>query len=92
MSEGNQQEGGQQESGQQQQGQQQQQDQQQQGEQQQQNPLQNLSQALSNIRKVQNMFELNYPQQGEAIQMLRDSGDLVWQEIERMQQQQQQQG
>lgn len=77
MSESNQQ-------GQQQQGQQQQ-------DQQQQNPVQNLSQALTNIRKVQNMFELNYPQQGEAIQMLRDSGDLVWQEISRMQQQQQQQ-
>lgn len=62
-----------------------------QGEQQQQHsPVQNLTQALTNIRKVQNMFELNYPQQGQAIQMLRNSGDLVWQEIERMQQQQQQ--
>ena len=69
--------------------QQEQQSQQQEGQQQQQNPMQNLSQALTNIRKIQNMFELNYPQQGEAIQMLRDSGDLVWQELERMQQQQQ---
>ncbi len=58
--------------------------------QQQQSPAQNLAQALSNVRKVQNMVELSYPQQGEAIQMLRDAGDLVWQEIERMQQQQQQ--
>lgn len=79
------------ESGQQQQGNQQQgQQQQQQGQRQQQSPAQGLAQALGNIRKVQNMFELNYPQQGEAIQMLRDAGDLVWQEIERMQRQQQQ--
>lgn len=56
----------------------------------QQSPTQNLAQALSGIRKVQNMIELNYPQQGEAIQMLRDAGDLVWQEIEKKQQQQQQ--
>ncbi len=69
--------------------QQEQQSQQQEGQQQQQNPMQNLSQALTNIRKIQNLFELTYPQQGEAIQMLRDSGDLVWQELERMQQQQQ---
>ena len=59
---------------------------QQQGQQQQQSPAQQLAQALSNIRRVQNMFELNYPQQGEAIQMLRDAGDAVWQEIERQQQ------
>lgn len=82
MSEGGQQQGGQQQ-GQQQEGQQQQQ----------QSPVQNLTQALTSIRKIQNMFELNYPQQGQAIQMMRDAGDLVWQEIERMQQQQgQQQG
>ena len=83
MSEGGQQQGGQQQ-GQQQGGQQQE------GQQQQQSPIQNLTQALTSIRKVQSMFELNYPQQGEAIQMLRNSGDLVWQEVERMQQQQQQ--
>lgn len=64
--------------------------QQQQGQQQQQSPAQRLAQALTNIRQVQNMFELNYPQQGEAIQMMRDAGDSVWQEIERLQQQQQQ--
>lgn len=64
--------------------------QQQQGRQQQ-SPLQQLAQALTNIRQVQNMFELNYPQQGEAIHMLRDAGDSVWQEIERQQQQNQQQ-
>ncbi len=76
--------------GQQQQGQQQ--GQQQQGQQQQQqSPVQRLAQALTNIRRVQNMFELNYPQQGEAIQMMRDAGDSVWQEIERLQQQQGQQ-
>ena len=90
MSEG-QQQGGQQQGGQQQGSQQQsQQGQQQEGQQQQQqSPIQNLTQALTSIRQVQNMFELNYPQQGEAIQMLRNSGDLVWQEVERMQQQQQ---
>ena len=75
MSEGDQQQGQQ---GQQQEGQQQ-------------SPVQNLTQALTEVRKVQSMFELNYPQQGQAIQMLRNAGDLVWQEIERMQQQQQQQ-
>jgi hypothetical protein len=35
-------------------------------------------------------MELNLPQQGNAIAMLREAGDLVWQEIQRMQQQQQQ--
>ncbi len=84
MSESGQQQGGQQQGGQQ--GGQQQEDQQQQ----QQSPVQNLTQALTSIRKVQSMFELNYPQQGQAIQMLRNAGDLVWQEVERMQQQQQQ--
>ncbi|MGB3681017.1 MAG: hypothetical protein WA990_00880 [Rubrobacteraceae bacterium] len=69
---------------------QQQEGQQQEGQQQQQSPVQNLTQALTSVRKVQSMFELNYPQQGQAIQMLRNAGDLVWQEIERMQQQQQQ--
>lgn len=81
MAEGGQQQGGQQ------------QDQRQGGQQQggqQQSPVQNLTQALTSIRKIQNMFELNYPQQGQAIQMMRQAGDLVWQEIERMQQQQQQ--
>jgi hypothetical protein len=61
----------------------------QQQQQEQQSPVQNLTQALTGVRKVQSMFELNYPQQGQAIQMLRNAGDLVWQEIERMQQQQQ---
>lgn len=84
MSESGLQQGGQQQGGQQ--GGQQQEDQQQQ----QQSPVQNLTQALTSIRKVQSMFELNYPQQGQAIQMLRNAGDLVWQEVERMQQQQQQ--
>jgi hypothetical protein len=36
------------------------------------------------------MVELNYPQRGDAIKMLREAGDLVWGEIERMQQQGQQ--
>ncbi len=61
------------------------------GDQQQQlSPAQRLARALQGIRQVQNMMELNYPQQGRAIAVLREAGDLVWGEIERMQQQQQQ--
>lgn len=60
------------------------------GNQQQQSSAQRLAHALSDIRKVQNMVELNYPQRGDAIKMLREAGDLVWGEIERMQQQGQQ--
>jgi hypothetical protein len=67
----------------------QQQGQQQEG--QQPNPLQLLGRALSDIRKVQNLLELKYPDQGEAIKMQREAGDLVWNEIQRMQQQQQNQ-
>jgi hypothetical protein len=74
------------------QGQQQQaQDQQQQGGQQQQSPAQMLTRALSEIRRVQNLLELNYPNQGDAIKMQREAGDLIWQIIQSMQQQQQQQ-
>jgi hypothetical protein len=73
--------GGQQGGGQQQGGQQQQQ--------QQMSPAQRLARALTGIRQVQNMMELNYPQQGQAIQVLREAGDLVWGEIQRLQQQQQ---
>ena len=62
--------------------------QQQQQQQQQQSPAQNLARALQGIRQVQNFMELNYPQQGNAIAMLREAGDLVWGEIQRMQQQQ----
>ena len=61
------------------------------GNQQQQSPAQQLARAVTNIRKVQNMVELNYPNQGDAIHMLREAGDLVWAEIQRMQQQQGQQ-
>ena len=39
---------------------------------------------------MQNMMELNYPQHGNAIAALREAGDLVWGEIQRMQQQRQQ--
>jgi hypothetical protein len=82
---------GRQQQGQQQQGQQQQ-GQQQQGQQQQQlSPAQRLARALQGIRQVQNLLELNSPQQTNAIAALRESGDLVWAEIQRMQQQQQQQ-
>jgi hypothetical protein len=81
MTQGNQQQG---------QGQQQQaQGQQQQGGQQQQNPAQMLARALSDIRRVQNMLELNYPDQADAIKMQREAGDLIWQIIQAMQRQQQ---
>ena len=66
----------------------QQQGQQQEG--QQPNPLQLLGRALTDIRKVQNLLELQYPDQGDAIKMQREAGDLVWNEIQRMQQQDQQ--
>ena len=69
----------------------QQQQAQQQQAQQQLSPTQRLGRALADVRKVQNMMELNYPGQGEAIKMLREAGDLVWAEIQRMQQQAQQQ-
>jgi hypothetical protein len=80
MTEGNQQ---------QQQGQQQQA----QGQQQQQqvSPVQVLGRALTDIRKVQNLLELNYPNQGDAIKMQREAGDLIWNMIQSMQQQQQNQ-
>jgi hypothetical protein len=74
--------------------QQQQEGQQQQGQgqqQQQASPQQLLGRALSDIRKVQNLLELNYPDQGEAIRMQREAGDLIWAQIQRMQQQQGQQ-
>jgi hypothetical protein len=54
-------------------------------------PAQRLARALQGIRQVQNMLELQAPQHGNAIAMLREAGDLVWGEIQRMQQQQQQQ-
>ena len=63
---------------------------QQQGQQEQPSPLQLLGRALTNIRKVQNLLELNYPDQGDAIKMQREAGDLVWNEIQRLQQQEQQ--
>lgn len=64
-------------------------------QQQQQDPAQRLATALSHIRKVQNYVELNAPDQGQMINMMREAGDLVWGEIQRIQQarqQQQQQG
>ena len=72
--------------------QQQSQQQQAQGQQQaqQQSPAQMLARALSEIRRVQNMLELNYPDQADAIQMQREAGDLIWQILQSMQQQQQQ--
>ena len=64
---------------------------QQQGQQQEQpSPLQLLGRALTDIRKVQNLLELQYPDQGDAIKMQREAGDLIWNEIQRLQQQNQQ--
>ncbi len=60
--------------------------QQQQQQQQQLSPAQRLARALQGIRQVQNMMELNYPQHTSAIAVLREAGDLVWAEIQRMQQ------
>ena len=83
-------EGGQQSQGGQQQ---QQQGQQQQGQQQQQqDPVQLMGRALANIRRVQSLLEMNYPDQTEAIQMQRQAGDVVWAMIQSMQQQGQQGG
>jgi hypothetical protein len=62
----------------------------QQGGQQQQSPVQLLGRALTDIRKVQNFLEMNYPNQTQAIQMQREAGDLIWQLIQAMQQQGQQ--
>ena len=66
------------------------QEEQQQG-QQEASPLQLLGRALNDIRKVQNLLELSYPDQGDAIKLQREAGDLVWNEIQRLQQEQQQQ-
>jgi hypothetical protein len=63
----------------------------QQQEDQQPSPLQLLGRALTDIRKVQNLLELSYPDRGDAIKMQREAGDLVWNEIQRLQQQQQNQ-
>jgi hypothetical protein len=68
------------------------QQQQQQGQQQQQSPVQLMGRALTNIRQVQNLLEMNYPNQTQAIQVQREAGDLIWQLIQAMQQQGQQQG
>jgi hypothetical protein len=59
-------------------------------QQQQLSPAQQLASALQGIRQVQHMLELNYPQLVNAIRVQRAAGDLVWTEIQRRQQQQQQ--
>jgi hypothetical protein len=51
-------------------------------------PAQQLTRALTGIRQVQHMLELNYPQLVNAIRVQRAAGDLVWAEIQRIQQQQ----
>jgi hypothetical protein len=59
------------------------------GQQQQLSSEQRLARAGTAIREVQNWMGLNYPQHGQAIQMLREAGDLVTEEIQMMLQQQQ---
>ncbi len=49
-----------------------------------------MGRALTDIRKVQNMLEMQSPGQTEAIKMQREAGDLVYQVIQSMQQSQQQ--
>ena len=61
---------------------------QQQQAQQNQSPTQRLERVLAEIRKVQNMLEMTYPHQGDAIKMLREAGDLVWEEVQEKRQQQ----
>ncbi len=61
-------------------------------QQQQLSPEQRLARAVQDIRQVQNWMELNYPQHSQAIQLLREAGDLVGGELPGSQQQQQQQG
>jgi hypothetical protein len=51
-----------------------------------------MGRALTGIRQVQNLLEMNYPNQTDAIRMQREAGDLIWQLIQAMQQQGQQQG
>jgi hypothetical protein len=60
-------------------------------QQQAQNSAQALAQAVDHIRRVQSAMELNAPAQDEVIGMLRQAGDLIWAELERRRQQQQQQ-
>jgi hypothetical protein len=67
-------------------GQQQQGGQQQGRGQQQPGPAQLMGRALANIRRVQNLLELNYPNQTEAIQMQREAGDAVWAVMQSLQQ------
>jgi hypothetical protein len=57
-------------------------------QQQQPSPVQQLVSALQGIRQVQHMLELNYPQLVNAIRIQRAAGDLVWTQIQSMQQQQ----
>jgi hypothetical protein len=63
--------------------------QQQQQQQQQLSPAQQLARAVNGIREVENWMELNFPQQGQAIQVLREAGDLLTGELQRRQQSQQ---
>jgi hypothetical protein len=65
---------------------------QQQGQQsQEQSPSQRMKRALAEIRKVQHMMEMTYPNREDEIKMLRDAGDIVWHEAQEKLQQEQQQ-
>lgn len=64
---------------------------QQQGQEQQQSPVQRMQRALAEIRKVQHTMEMTYPNREDEIKMLRDAGDLVWQEVQDKQREQKEQ-
>ena len=49
-----------------------------------------MGRALTNIRRVQSLLEMNYPNQTDAIKMQREAGDVLWAMIQSMQQQGQQ--
>jgi hypothetical protein len=55
-------------------------------QQQQLSPEQQLARAVKGVREVENWMELNFPQQGQAIQVLREAGDLLTGELQRGQQ------
>ncbi len=43
-------------------------------QQQEQRPVQLMGRALTDIRRVQNLLEMNYPNQTDAIQVQREAG------------------
>ncbi len=58
---------------------------------QEQSPVKKMQRALAQIRKVQHTMEMNYPGREDEIKMLREAGDIVWQEVQEKQKEQKQQ-